>query len=297
MDINICAIIVSLAGTDPAVLRLAGADDVVADIFPSGEYEPDLHKTLESGLFELVKDQTGSALQNCEQLLAVPGVGDNGRHVVTIGYLALLINEGHANSQMSARGARWKNWYGFLPWEDWRNGRPALLDEIIIPQLQAWANHEGAYASGMGGKNSAARIASAFGLRGHAWSTMDVVARYALMLEAGLLAESVREGLWPKRRTDRLLGNAMGSSQRRMLAIAIERLRKNLEFKPVIRSLMSDEFTLTQLQECAEGILGTALHKQNFRRQIDNLKIVEKSGNTRKVTGGRPAALYRFIGE
>jgi hypothetical protein len=242
-----------------------------------------------------VKNQTGHELQSSEQLLAVPiNSGDNITTRLSIGYLTLLINNSNTNSQLADKGARWKNWYGFLPWEDWRNGRPPLLDEIILPKLQEWANHEGAYASGTDQQNTTSRIAYAFGLRGHDWSAIHVVARYDLMLEAGLLVESVTEGIWPKRNIDLLLGNAMGTAQRRMLAIAMERLRKYLEPQPVIKQLMREEFTLTQLQECAEGILGKALHKQNFRRQIDNLKLVEKTGNNKQVTGGRPAALYRF---
>ena len=35
-------------------------------------------------------------------------------------------------------GARWRAWYGYFPWEDWRMGRPPLLDEAILPRLERW---------------------------------------------------------------------------------------------------------------------------------------------------------------
>ncbi len=57
---------------------------------------------------------------------------------------------------------------------------------------------------------------------------------------------------------------------------------------------MPRAFTLTQLQHTVEAISGRHLHKQNFRRLVEQGKLVEPTGESEKSTGGRPAALFRF---
>lgn len=81
---------------------------------------------------------------------------------------------------------------------------------------------------------------------------------------------------------------------KRVVATAADRLRGKLEYTNVAWSLLPKEFTLGQLQDVYEIILGRALDKRNFRRKILDLSLVEATGN--KSSGGahRPAELYRF---
>ena len=81
---------------------------------------------------------------------------------------------------------------------------------------------------------------------------------------------------------------------RRILATALSRLRAKLKYRPVIFELMVEEFTLLQLQQTAESIMGRKVHKQNFRRLVETNKLVEPTGKTSTATGGRPAALFKF---
>jgi hypothetical protein len=67
-----------------------------------------------------------------------------------------------------------------------------------------------------------------------------------------------------------------------------------LKYRPVIFELMDAQFTLTALQNTVEAISGRHLHKQNFRRLVENAALVEPTGETSTTTGGRPAALFRF---
>src|SRR5262249_26679314 len=90
------------------------------------------------------------------------------------------------------------------------------------------------------------------------------------------------------------LGEAMRFDHRRILGTAIARLRAKLKYRPVVFELMPREFTLTELQHTVEAISGRHLHKQNFRRVVDNAALVEATGETSTTTGGRPAARYRF---
>ena len=79
-----------------------------------------------------------------------------------------------------------------------------------------------------------------------------------------------------------------------MLAAAIGRLRAKIRYRPVVFELMQAEFTLFDLQKTVEAILGPNLHKQNFRRLVESVGLVEPTGEIRTHTGGRPARLYRF---
>ena len=43
-----------------------------------------------------------------------------------------------------------------------------------------------------------------------------------------------------------------------------------------------------------EALAGRRLHKQNFRRLIEQQALVEETGGVATETGGRPAKLFRF---
>lgn len=73
---------------------------------------------------------------------------------------------------------------------------------------------------------------------------------------------------------------------------AIERLRNKIEYSDIAFNLMPELFTLTQLQQVYEIILGTKLLKANFRRKIAD-KVIETDSYTRDA-GHRPSKLYRF---
>jgi hypothetical protein len=85
----------------------------------------------------------------------------------------------------------------------------------------------------------------------------------------------------------------MRHDHRRILATAMGRLRAKLKYRPVVFELMPAEFTLTILQRTVEAISGRHLHKQNFRRLVENGALVEPTGG-QTTTKGRPAALFRF---
>jgi len=75
---------------------------------------------------------------------------------------------------------------------------------------------------------------------------------------------------------------------------ALERLRNKLEYTTVGFQLLPEKFTLTELQEVYEAILGRRLDKRNFRRKISVLRILKALPEYRRG-GQRPAQLYRFV--
>jgi 8-oxo-dGTP diphosphatase len=79
-----------------------------------------------------------------------------------------------------------------------------------------------------------------------------------------------------------------------ILNYALERLRNKLEYTTVGFQLLPEKFTLTELQELYEAILGKKLDKRNFRRKMSLLKILKPLPEYRRG-GQRPAQLYRFV--
>ena len=82
---------------------------------------------------------------------------------------------------------------------------------------------------------------------------------------------------------------------RKIVDYALERLRNKLEYTTVGFQLLPEKFTLTELQEVYEAILGRKLDKRNFRRKIALLHILKPLREWRS-TGRKPAQLFRFAG-
>ncbi len=304
LEIDLTAAIITVSADQPLILTTPPetADDEAANSggLPSGPFNPLAHRTLEIGLRSWVAEQTGFEFGYVEQLYSF---GDRGRHarpgdssphVVSIGYLALTqLRDGGAPTHGSGR---WRNWYGLLPWEDMRGGRPAVLDTVILPALNNWAKQVPSAGEGPRPLGRAERVRLLFGTDGISWDEEKVLERYECLYEAGLMGEAARDGRPSTLRDSRppQLGSTMPFDHRRIAATAMGRLRAKLKYRPVVFELMADEFTLTALQRTVEAISGKHLHKQNFRRLVDHAALVEPTGEVTSRTGGRPAALYRF---
>ena len=74
---------------------------------------------------------------------------------------------------------------------------------------------------------------------------------------------------------------------------ALWRLRNKVGYSRIAHGLLADEFTLAELREVNEAILGRKLDPANFRRQVENSGTVIPTDRFR--TGShRPARLYRY---
>jgi hypothetical protein len=255
---------------------------------PTAAFDPDRHRTLHQALGEWVEEHTGLPLDYIEQLYTF---GDPRRsaahdltepHTVSIGYLAL------ARPEAAATASDWTPWSHWFPWEDRRDGPPAVLAEAILPALTKWAASSGERHE---------RINLLFATGGAPWRDELTLERYELLYSAGLVRET-----WRDRGEDPpaglpSLGAPAPRDHRRILATAIGRLRGKLKYRPVLFELMGETFTLTELQRAAEAVSGVALHKQNFRRMVERSGLIEPTGATSTRLGGRPAAEYRFGAE
>lgn len=74
---------------------------------------------------------------------------------------------------------------------------------------------------------------------------------------------------------------------------ALWRLRNKVGYSRIAHGLLADEFTLAELREVYESILGRRLDPANFRRQVENSGTLIPTERFR--TGShRPARLYRY---
>lgn len=301
--IGLNAVILAVTDEVPRVLTLesvehdrtpadpATSEEGPLDALPFGGLDLTHDRTLELGLRRWVSEQTGMQLGYVEQLYTF---GDRDRdprpdgRVISIAYLALM------RESPSTLRARWRDLYRYLPWEDWREGRPAIIDRVVAPAIQGWivASHDPAVTS-----RRRDRAAITFGMYGAPWDRERVLERYELLYEVGLVAESfraTRRGAEPELVFVSELGRSMALDHRRMLATALSRLRGKLRYRPVVFELLPATFTLLQLQRVVEALSGVRLHKQNFRRLVERGGLVEGTGEFESHTGGRPAALFRF---
>lgn len=76
-----------------------------------------------------------------------------------------------------------------------------------------------------------------------------------------------------------------------MMIRALLQLRSSLEKPYAAFRLLPDIFTLTELQQVYEAILGTPLLMANFRRKI--VPYVEETGEIETGAGHRPSKLFR----
>lgn len=296
IELGLNAAIVMVRNQQPHILVIRpGATDAGDwDALPFGPFAPRAHRTLEVGLREWVERQTGIELGYVEQLYTF---GDRGRHAepggahtLSVGYLALT---GEPGGEMM--GAHWSPWYAYLPWEDWRHGKPQILTDVIEPRLKEWAERPPAPNDSDRALRRPERLKIGFGIGG-AWDEEKVLERYELLYEAGLVEEAKRDGRSSAQQWEDFpeIGRPMALDHRRILATAMGRLRGKLKYRPVVFELLPPEFTLYDLQTTVEAISGTLLHKQNFRRLVEKGGLVETTGSVSTETGGRPARLYRF---
>ncbi|WP_240645715.1 hypothetical protein [Georgenia sp. SYP-B2076] len=266
---QLVAVIIAVSAGTPFVLTTAGGRRL-----PAGPLQPE-HRSMQAGLRSWVERQTGYELGYVEQLYTFADRDRGISPVLEVSYLGL--------TTVPDVTPGWRSWYEYFPWED-RRDDPGLVAERLEPALAAWAES----AEPQFRERRRLRCAVTFGLGGHPWLPGAALERYELLYEAGLVPES-RGGL-----AGDAPGLRMDRDHRRILATGIARLRAKIQYRPVVFELLPGAFTLGRLQESVEAIAGQHLHKQNFRRLVEQQELVEDTGGVDPSTGGRPAKLVRF---
>lgn len=298
--IGLNAVIVAVTEEEPRILTVRRlepppGDAEILDTLPFGPLDPVRDRTLELALRGWVREQTGLDLDYVEQLYTFgdrhrdPRERLGGPRVLSIGYLALWQEDRAA----AFEGTVWRACYDFLPWEDWREGRPTILDVEVAPALEQWLESTPERGTA---RERRERVDIAFGLGGAPWDGDRVLERYELLYEAGLVGEAHRDrrAAGEAENGELAVGRGMGFDHRRIVATALGRLRGKIKYRPVVFELLAPHFTLLHLQRVVEALAGKRLHKQNFRRLVERGGLVEGTGKVAGGTGGRPAELFRF---
>jgi hypothetical protein len=278
--IELTAVLVAVTSDEPRVLTIQDGNAL-----PSGPFETE-HRTLQAGLRAWVEHQTHHPLGYMEQLYTFADrdrTKDAGGRVISISYVGLT-REAHASGDEEPG---WRSWYDYLPWEDWRAGAPAIIAKMIVPALRRWATDA---ADAPSRRERGHRVAINFAASDHDWNEELVLQRYELLYEAGLVPEAARRRLV----ANAAPGRPMRHDHRRILATGVARLRAKIKYRSVVFELMPESFTLLQLQRAVEALAGRRLHKQNFRRLVEQQHLVEETGEISSEMSGRPAKRVRF---
>ncbi len=86
--------------------------------------------------------------------------------------------------------------------------------------------------------------------------------------------------------------STLGFDHNNLLQDALRKLQSNLKQNLVFGELLPNFFTLTELQELYERILGEHLDKRNFRKKILQMNLLEDTKKKKKGVKGGPI-LYR----
>ena len=182
------------------------------------------------------------------------------------------------------------------------------IDVVLLAprggELAVFAPHEergrralphGAPRSGESLDAAAARIAR--GALGGSVSWLEQVGTRmdgdtATVLFAGLVAApEAGNDAWSAR--DR--SASLGATARREIDDAVTAAGIWLDRTPIAFRLLPASFTLSELQEVYEAILGRSLHKASFRRALQSARLVMPTREWRSEGRGRPAQLYKFV--
>lgn len=86
----------------------------------------------------------------------------------------------------------------------------------------------------------------------------------------------------------------LGFDHKKIFRKALERLKSKILYYPVGFELLDETFTMTELHELYECILGISIDRRNFRRKILDSEYIIATGTKREGLKNRHPDLYKF---
>lgn len=77
---------------------------------------------------------------------------------------------------------------------------------------------------------------------------------------------------------------------------ALWRLRNKMTYGSIVYHLLGETFTLAQVREVYEAVLGRTVDPANFRRQLKHTPHIEATDEYLQGGKHRPPRLYRYTG-
>lgn len=87
---------------------------------------------------------------------------------------------------------------------------------------------------------------------------------------------------------------ALGFDHTNIFNMALQRLQSKIQYHPVGFELLDEQFTMTELHELYECILGIAIDRRNFRRKMLDAAYIINTGKKREGLQNRHPELYTF---
>jgi 8-oxo-dGTP diphosphatase len=86
----------------------------------------------------------------------------------------------------------------------------------------------------------------------------------------------------------------LGFDHNEIFKMALQRLKNKILYYPVGFELLDEMFTMTELHELYESILGVEIDRRNFRRKILDAEYIISTGKKREGLQNRHPDLYKF---
>lgn len=86
----------------------------------------------------------------------------------------------------------------------------------------------------------------------------------------------------------------LAMDHKQIVGYALDTLGKQLMAEPIAFELLPRKFTLRQLQQLYEGILGIEIDNRNFRKKVLSSDYIRPTGECEKQVAHKPAMYYTF---
>jgi 8-oxo-dGTP diphosphatase len=86
----------------------------------------------------------------------------------------------------------------------------------------------------------------------------------------------------------------LGFDHQHIFDKGLEKIKRRIKHLPIAFELLPEKFTLTQVQNVYELILGKKLDKRNFRKKILSFGVLKELDEKQKGVSFRAATLYKF---
>jgi 8-oxo-dGTP diphosphatase len=83
---------------------------------------------------------------------------------------------------------------------------------------------------------------------------------------------------------------------KKILDTCLKRLQSKIEEHPIVFNLLPEKFSLRELQNLYEAILGVKMDRRNFRKKFFLMNWLEDMNELEQDVPHRPGKLYRFNG-
>ncbi|MCG7343838.1 NUDIX hydrolase [Sporosarcina sp. ACRSL] len=168
----------------------------------------------------------------------------------------------------------------------------ALVDQEKLPPLQAGDDAEDVRWFTVKDKTVEIRDEMESGLRKRTEEIELELTSGDIKVSATVEKVTVTDGANTKTTMSITHRDGIAFDHAEIILYSLERLRGKVNYTNIAFNLVGDEFTLPDLQQVYEVILGRSLNKVQFRRHVEDMVV--DTGKEIKTGAYRPSKLYKY---